>query len=117
MRHEIKKISKIVDELTTLFLRDDTNEVDFKIITGEDRTIIKIVDYNTKYSDRTINHLRTTFNRQRQYEIEEYYWQLACENDDDEEITLIGAMIDTAIVEKRDGNLYLELVRITEQPT
>ena len=117
MRHEIKKISKIVDELTTLFLRDDTNEVDFKIITGKDRTIIKIVDYNTNYSDRTIDHLRTTFNRQRQYEIEEYYWQLAGENDDDDEITLIGAMIDTAIVEKRDGNLYLELVRITEQPT
>lgn len=112
MKHEIKKICRIVDELTTLFLRRDTNEVDFKIVTQADRAIIRIVDYNTRFDDAYIDHLRLTLNRQRQVEIEEYYWQLAGETDEDDEITLIGAMIDSATVEKRDGNLYLELIRI-----
>jgi len=112
MRHEIKKICKIVDELTTIFLSDDTDEVDFKIITGSDKTIIKIVDYHTNYSDAFIDHFRKVLNSQRQSEIEEYYWQLAGETDDDNELTLIGAMVDTATVEKRDGNLYVEIVRL-----
>lgn len=111
MRHEIKKICRIVDDLTTMFLSRDTNEVDFKIITGPDCAIIRIVDYNTRYDDEDINHLRALLNCQRQNEVEEYYWQLAGETDEDDELTLIGAMIDSATVEKRDGNLYLELIR------
>jgi hypothetical protein len=111
VRHEVKKICRIVDELTTLFLRRDTNEVDFKIIVNDNESIIRIVDYNTRFSDDYIAHLSLTLNRQRQLEIEEYYWQLAGETDQDDEITLIGAMIDRAIVEKRDGHLYLELIR------
>ncbi|MDH8679250.1 hypothetical protein QE109_13920 [Fusibacter bizertensis] len=114
MKHEVKKICKIVDELTTLFLKEDTNEVDFKIITQPDRAIVKIVDYNTKYSEEFIAHLKKTLNNQRQSEIEEYYWQLAGETDDDDELTLISVMIDSATVEKRDGNLYIELVRINK---
>lgn len=111
MRHEIKKISRIVDELTTLFLKEDTNEVDFSIKRFKDHTSIKIVDYGTQFTDAYINQLREIFNTQRQHEVEEYYWQLCGEVDDDEELTLIGCMIDKATLEKREGNLYIELIR------
>ncbi len=111
MRHEVKKISRIVDELTTLFLKDDTNEVDLKVITSDVESVIRLTVHNTKVSDQYIAHLLKTFNKQREMEIEEYYWQLAGETDDDDEVTLIGAMIDYATAEKRDGNLYIELVR------
>lgn len=111
MRHEIKKISRIVDELTTLFLKDDTNEVDFSIKRFDDHTLIKIVDYGTHFSDEYIDQLRDIFNAQRQCEVEEYYWQLCGEVDDDEELTLIGCMVDEAIVEKRGDDLYVELKR------
>ena len=114
MRHEIKKISRIVDELTTLFLKDDTDEVDFSIKRDSDRTTIRIVDYRTNFSDAFIEQLRELFNAQRQCEVEEYYWQLCGEVDDDEELTLIGCMIDKATIEKKDGNLYLELIRYTQ---
>lgn len=111
MRHEIKKISRIVDELTTLFLKEDTNEVDFSIKRLPDHTVIKIIDYGTHFSDEYIDQLRELFNSQRQCEVEEYYWQLCGEVDNDDELTLIGCMIDKATVEKRDGDLYLELIR------
>ena len=111
MRHETKKICKIVDELITLLLKDDTDEVDFKIKKEVDRTIIKIVDYNTKYSEAEALDLNESLTVQRQHEMEEYYWQLVGESDCDSELTLIGAMVDDAIVNLKDGNLYIEIVR------
>lgn len=111
MRHEIKKICKIVDELTTLLLREDTNEVDFKIKRASNQTTIIITDYNTKYTESEVKELEECFNVQRQHEYEEYFWQLVGECDNDAELTIIGAMVDEAIVELRGDNLYMELVR------
>jgi len=111
MRHETKKISRIVDEIMTLLLKEDTNEVDFKIKREKNKTTINIIDYGTHFDNDCIEQFRRTLNAQRQWEVEEYYWQLAGENDCDEELILVGAMIDEAKVEKKDGNLYIELVR------
>ncbi len=113
MRHEIKKICKIVDELTTLLLREDTNEVDFKIKKTPQQTTIIITDYNTKYTELEIKEFDECFNVQRQHEYEEYFWQLVGESDNDSELTIIGAMIDEAIVEIRGNNLHMELIRRT----
>ncbi|MGX8796577.1 hypothetical protein ACR6HW_10950 [Fusibacter sp. JL298sf-3] len=112
MRHEVKKICRIVDELTTLFLRDDTNEVDFKIKRTKDSSMITIIDYDTHFNAADIAHLEEMLSGQRQAEIEEYYWQLAGETDEGDELTLVSAMIDEAVVEKKDGNLYVKLVRL-----
>ena len=111
MRHEIKKICKIVDELTTLLLRDDTDEVDFKIKRSNTDTKIFITDYNTKYKVDDVEDLMTCLNVQRQHEVEEYYWQLVGECDNDSELTVIGAMVDDAKIEIKDNNLYIELIR------
>jgi len=43
--------------------------------------------------------------------MEEYYWQLAGESDCDDELTLVGAMIDEAKIEMKDGNLTMKLIR------
>jgi len=111
MRHEVKKICKIVDELTTLLLKEDTDEVDFKIKKTDYETIIYITDYNTKYTPDHVEQLKQCLNVQRQHEVEEYYWQLVGECDSDSELTVIGAMIDSAEIELKDGNLHLKIVR------
>ncbi len=56
MRHEMKKIGRIIDEFITTLLIEDTNELDIKIKTSAEETYIHIVDYNTiilkgKFSD------------------------------------------------------------------
>ncbi len=112
MKHEIKKICKIVDEMTTFLLRDDTDTVDFRIKKMDDRTIISIVDYNTRYTKKEVDDLIECFNVQRQREVEEYYWQLVGESDDELELTIIGVMIDSATVEIKHNNMYIELVRM-----
>lgn len=111
MKHETKKISRIVDEIMTLLLKEDTNEVEFKIKRDRDKTTINIIDYGTHFDSACIEQFERTLNAQRQGEVEEYYWQLAGENDCDEELILVGAMIDEAKVEKKEGNLYFELIR------
>ncbi len=111
MRHETKKICKIVDELTTLLLKDDTDEVDFKIKKEKDQTLIRITDYNTRYSKSDVDYIRECLSVERQQEVEEYYWQLAGESDNDCELTLVGAMIDEVKIEHRNHNLYIEMIR------
>jgi len=111
MQHEVKKISRIVDELTTFFLKEDTDEVGFRIKKSPDKTVIELVDYNTHFNEESINEIREVLNVQRQIEIEAYYWQLAGETDLGEELLLIGTMVDEAIVEKVDGNLNIKLIR------
>jgi len=114
MRHEVKKISRIVDELTTMLLKDDTNEVDFKIKMDLKQTVITIVDYHSRCDEKKIERLRESLSIQRQHEMEEYYWQLAGESDCDDELTLVGAMIDEATIELKDGNLHIQLIRYRE---
>lgn len=111
MHHEVKKISKIVDELMTFFLKEDTNEVDFNIKREADKSIISITDYNTRFDDESIQQISETLNVQRQLEIEAYYWQLCGETDSDDELLLVGAMVDEAKVEKTNGNLVIKLIR------
>lgn len=111
MRHEVKKISRIVDELTTMLLKDDTNEVDFKIKMNAHQTVITIVDYHSRCDEAKLERLREALSIERQHELEEYYWQLAGESDCDDELTLVGAMIDEAKIEMKDGNLTMELIR------
>lgn len=111
MRHETKKICRIVDELTTLLLREDTDEVDFKIKKEKDQTLIRIIDYRTKYTEEDVVELSDCLNVQRQHEVEEFYWQLVGETDNGSELTLIGAMIDHADVKLENNNLIIELIR------
>lgn len=111
MRHETKKICKIVDEMTTYFLKEDTDEVDFKIKKSKEKTVVKIIDYNTHYTENDVQDLKECLNVQRQHEVEEYYWQLVGESDTEAELTIVGVMIDEATVELVDGNLHVTLVR------
>lgn len=111
MRHEMKKIGRIVDELITLFLDDNPNEIDLKIITNEKETIITLKDYQTDYKIDEIQRLEAMLNQQRQHEIEEYYWQLAGETDEGDELVLVSAMIDEAILELVEGDLLMTLIR------
>lgn len=111
MKHETKKISRIVDELLTLFLKKNIEEVNFKIKKQQDQTMIEIITGECPFEEEYIKQLQQTLNIRRQWEIEEYYWQLTGETDCDDEISLVGVMIDEAVVEKRGDKLYMQLLR------
>lgn len=114
MRHEVKKISRIVDELVTFFLKRDSKDLEIGIRRLEDRTVMRLVVRDCELEPGLADQLSEVLNIQRQYEVEEYYWQLAGENDCESEISLVGTMVDFAVVETDNGNLIMELTRMND---
>jgi len=50
-------------------------------------------------------------NTQRQNEVEGYYWQLAGDDNNGDELYLVGAMIDDAKVELIERDLHIRFTR------
>ena len=100
-----KKITTIVDELTTFFFSVGSNDMVVKII-------FFASNFDTKMQ-RTVEHLEENLTRGRAPEIEESYWGLNGSGDfqDENELILIGAMIDSAQVEICEGYATLNLFR------
>src|SRR5665647_534742 len=113
MQHEAKKITLIVNELLTVLLLDGSSEIDIKILKQNQRTEIIMVQHQCCHDDRFIERLRYNLNTQRQKEVEGYYWQLVGENDNGDELYLVGTMVDQAIVERRGEDLFIHLIRKT----
>ncbi|EOC99666.1 hypothetical protein [Caldisalinibacter kiritimatiensis] len=111
MKHEIKRISKILDELVTFCFLHGTNEMNVNIENHNEYFKISFVIDNIDCTDRRVQELKKLLNSPRQEEIEEYYWELAGECDSDTEFTLVGAMVDRAEVEFKGTSLYLTLYR------
>ena len=110
-----KKITTIVDELTTFF---------FAVGFAKYRLVVKIKQTSEgfqiffasnfdKRMQKTVERLQENLTCGRAPEIEESYWGLNGSGDfqDENELILVGAMIDSAKVEICDGYATLHLFR------
>lgn len=112
MRHECKKIARIIDEFTTLFLEKNATQIDVSIQVLERKEIIKITAQPVTDIDTVIEELQKVLSYPRECEMEEYYWELAGEGGDHaSELAIIGGMIDSASIDYDDEEICLELVR------
>ncbi|MTI49734.1 MAG: hypothetical protein FH761_18030 [Firmicutes bacterium] len=111
MKHEVKKISKIIDELVTFCLLHGTNSMNISIENSEEYFKISISGDSIDCKDKRVKKLKQLLSGPRQTEIEEYYWELAGENDRDTELCLVGAMIDKAEVNYDEKDLSITLYR------
>lgn len=110
-QHEVKKLSKIVDELITFFFLKKTNKMNIEIEDLKDHYEITMVNDCCELTSEKLEILKSLFNVQRQREVEEYYWRLAGETDDESELSLVGTMIDDATVEYKDNKIIVKLIR------
>lgn len=111
MKHEVKKISKILDELVTFCLLHGTNTMNIAIENHKDFFKLQIQGDSIDCNDKRVKKLKNLLTSPRQTEIEEYYWELAGENDHDTELSLVGAMIDKAEIEFCEDNFAITLYR------
>lgn len=112
MNNETKKINLIVDEITSLLMGKGAIEISVRIKTGDENTVIKITEYDSQLDDEFVEKMQENFDIPRQYEVEDYYWQLASDNEMNEDMYLIGTMVDSGTIKKaEDGNLYIEVLR------
>jgi len=111
MDHEIKKISKIIDELITFFLLHGTDKMNVSIESTEECYKIHIDCNNINCSDKKVQLLNNYLNSPRQPEVEEYYWELTGESDIAPELSLVGAMIDKAEIDFKGTSISITLYR------
>lgn len=111
MKHEVKKVSKIVDELIEFCFLHATEKVSVTVENKEDRFEILAHSDNVNCSNEKVERLKELLNVQRQNEIEEYYWQLAGEDEHNGEFSLVGMMVDEAEVKFTCPSLTIKLVR------
>lgn len=111
MQHEVKKLTLIANELTTLMLLNGAEEVDVKIKRNGNTAEITLIHRNCDYSEDFMDKLQYSLSTQRQCEVEGYYWQLCGDDDSGDELFLVGAMVDEATAEIIDGDLKIHLVR------
>lgn len=111
MKHEIRKVSKIIDELTTYFLLLGIKEIKTSIKNKEDHFKIRFKLYDFNFKHPKIELLKELLNYPRENEMEEYYWELAGESDVDSELCLIGIMTDTVEIVEDKNELKITLIR------
>ena len=51
MQNEIKKLTKLIDEITSLLMRYGSNDIDVNIKRNEELSTITIIDHNSQYPE------------------------------------------------------------------
>ncbi len=113
---ETKKAVKIISELMTYYFanRATSFKIDFnrnKIENNHIEFVIKIRGKLAGISNEEINNLRKSLNIKREVQVEEYYWELAGEDNQGQEMDLVGMLTDKGLVEYDNEELIITLWR------
>ena len=111
MQHEVKKVALIINEIITMELLDGAEDIDVNIKRSDGLSRVHIIYHNCGYTSQFIEKINYNLNTQRQNEVEGYYWQLAGDDNNGDELYLVGAMIDDAQVELINKDLHIRFTR------
>lgn len=116
MRHEEKKVAKIIQELTMYFFSVGADDMQSSIQKTNTEVIITFkANYYPDYED-TLQNLDEFLNETKIEGIEDIYWELAGSGDPGEtsQLLLVGMMIRKAEIQLEDGYVYLKLYKDME---
>lgn len=111
MKHEVRRISKILDELITFCFLHGTKKMNIDIEDNGESFKIHLHSDNIDCDDIKVKKLKEFLSYPRQPEVEEYYWELTGECDRDTELSLVGIMTDKAVVKFEGTSLHITLYR------
>jgi len=115
MRHEIKKIAKMADELITFYMAYHPKDIKIDIKNEEGRTRILVDAYHLENKEEVIEKLEDFLSSPREHEFEEYYWELAGESEHSAELYLVGTMVDEGSIRYDEEKISVELIRYCEE--
>lgn len=112
MKFKFEKNLKIINELMTYLHKLGCNDIHVNMCTKENSTIFLLWGETPNFSEENLNILVNALNIQRQHEIEEYYWNLLGEYETDNQLSIIGMMVDKSEVTLNNNILNIKLIRI-----
>jgi len=107
--NESKKIGKISDELVTYLVKNGYEDISYRIKKDESTlsVFLEIADIKDVHEQALIYALDS----QRNYDIEEFGWELLGESASANELELVGMLFDRFHYEKDNGVGKIRLVR------
>lgn len=111
MKHEIKKVSKIIDEISTFCLKHGANTISMKVENKKKFFKLTFDMDCMDYKDKKVMVLKRLLSVPRQTEMEEFYWELTGESDHDTELSMVGMMVDEVEFIPKGESLRIILYR------
>jgi hypothetical protein len=113
MIESIKRINRIVDEVSTFFMNKMKKDLDIQIFikSNDSEYTITFTLKGIKISKSELEEIKDSLSIPRQRDAEEYYWQLNGSNESEKEFDLIGMMIDKYNIDISEDCIILTLIR------
>lgn len=112
MKHELKKVMKIVDEVMTCCMyRYEASRAEVAVQKSPKAYTLRFQFVGVALSPQELDELKERLSDERNPELEDYYWQLAGEVENSNELALVALMSDEAEVSYEDGTLRLVIIR------
>jgi hypothetical protein len=109
MHQESKKICKITSEILLYLMSQGYYKVVFDIDVKDHIFTLK---FNLKNVPKdVILYMDRKINSEREYEIEEYGWELMGESTESNELEMIGLIVDKLEIEQKGDTTYFTLIR------
>ena len=112
MKFKFEKNLKIINEMMTYLHKLGCNDIHVNICTEENSTVFLLWGETSNLTEEKFHILVNALNIQRQHEIEEYYWNLLGEYETDNQLSIIGMMVDKSEVTLNNNILNIKLIRI-----
>ncbi len=106
---ENQKISKIISEFSLYLLK--LNKKDLKISLKKEEDAIFIIFECGIIEEKILKEMNHLLQKKREQSFEFYGWELIGQADSDNELGLIGNLIDKFNYKIKDGKVLFELVR------
>lgn len=116
MKHELKKVLKIADEVMTVCMyKYDPAKTYFTAEKCETGYELLFRFTSVSLTEKDLADLREKLSAERNPELEDYYWQLAGEVENSNELYLVALMSDLSEVCYDGNDLAIHLSRKAEQ--
>ncbi len=106
-----KRLTRIIDELIYYFFTLNATNITVQINEEESKFEVTLCCNYALEKANKVQELSRSLKTTRQVEMEEYYWELAGERCHECELSLIGMMIDEAIIKTQENHLQLTIYK------
>ncbi len=111
MRYEVKKITKMIDEVTNYFLFNYRCKTKIEVIPEKSGYTINFFFEGLELEEKEMKKLLEIMGSGRDTSLANYYWQLTGEIENDNELYLIAMMCDDVKIEQQKKGLSIMLSR------
>lgn len=111
MKMHLEKSMRILNDLMAFCHSLGAKEYDIHLAHEGDISRLHISSPIPDASPQAVEELREALNLPRQHEVEQNYWELSGDSEIEGELTLVGMMLDEAVVEYTGGVLSVKAWR------